>query len=65
MADTCPICHDSSAHKLRAYIREFDSLTPSDHQSADDKLNYGSDVFPWKHAAALKNEQHTGALGQK
>jgi hypothetical protein len=40
MADTCPICHGSLAYKLRAYLQKFGSLSPSDHRSADDKLNY-------------------------
>jgi hypothetical protein len=32
MTDTCPICHDSSAHKLGPYLQEFDLLSPSDHR---------------------------------
>jgi hypothetical protein len=65
MADTCPICHDSSARKLGAYLQEFGSLSPSDHRSMDDKLNCGLDASPRKHATAPRNEQQTGVLGQK
>jgi hypothetical protein len=57
MTDTCPICHNSSAHKLGAYLQEFNLLSPSDHRSAGDKLNYGSGAFPRKHATVPKNEQ--------
>jgi hypothetical protein len=65
MADTSSICHDSSAHKLGAYLQEFDSLSPSDHRSADDKLNCGSKASLRKHEAAPRKERQTGALGQK
>jgi hypothetical protein len=65
MIDTCPICPDSSAHKLGAYLQEFDSLFPSDHRSADDKLNYRSDGFTRKHATAPRNERQTRVLDQK
>jgi hypothetical protein len=51
MVDTCPICHESSAHKLIAYVQELGPLSPTDHRSVDDKLNCGSDVSPRKHAA--------------
>jgi hypothetical protein len=50
------ICPDSSAHKLGACLQEFSSLSPSDHQSGNDMLNCGSDVFLRKHAAAPGNE---------
>jgi hypothetical protein len=65
MIDTCPICTDSSAHKLVTYLQEFGSLSPSDHRSMDDKMNCGSDASSRKHAAALRNEQQTGVLSQK
>jgi hypothetical protein len=63
--DTCPIYHDSLAYKLGAYLQEFDSLAPSDHRSANDKLNCGSDVSLRKHAAAPRSERQTEVLGQK
>jgi hypothetical protein len=65
MPDSCPICHDSSAHKLRAYLQEFDLLALSDHRSVDDKLNCGLDMSPRKHAAASRNEQQTKVLSQR
>jgi hypothetical protein len=55
--DTCPIYHGGSAHKLGAYLQEFDSLSPSDDRSTDDKLSYGSDASPRKRAAAPRNER--------
>jgi hypothetical protein len=45
---------------LGAYLQGFDSLFLSDHQPMVDKLNYGSDAFPRKHAAIPRNEQWTG-----
>jgi hypothetical protein len=51
MVDTCPICHESSAHKLIAYVQELGSLPLTSHRSMDDKLNCGSDVSPRKHVA--------------
>jgi hypothetical protein len=65
MVDTCPICPDSSTHKLGAYLQGFHSLFLCDHRSTGDKLNYGPDAFPWKHAVVPRNEQRTRALGQK
>jgi hypothetical protein len=65
MADTCPICPGSSAHKLGVYLQEFDLQFSSDHRSADDKLDYGSNAFSMKYAAAPRNQQQTKALGQK
>jgi hypothetical protein len=50
------------AHKLGAYIQELDSLSPSYHQFADDKLSYGSGVSPRKHATAPRNVRRTRAL---
>jgi hypothetical protein len=38
------ICPNSSAHRLKAYLQELGSLSPSDHRSADDMLNSGSDA---------------------
>jgi hypothetical protein len=65
MTDTCHISHDSLAHKLGAYLQELGSLSVSDHQSADDKLNYGLDVSPKKHAASPRNERQNRTLCQK
>jgi hypothetical protein len=62
MTDTCPICPDSLAHKPGAYLQGFGLLSPSDHQSTNDKLNYGSDVFLGKHAAAPRNGPQIGSL---
>jgi hypothetical protein len=55
MTDTCSICHDSSAHKLRAYLQ--DSLSSSNLRSADDTLSCGLDVSPWKHELAPRSER--------
>jgi hypothetical protein len=65
VVDTCPICHDSSEHKLGAYLKKFDSLAPSDHRSVDDKLNCGSDESPRKCVVAPKSERQIGALSQR
>jgi hypothetical protein len=65
MTNTCPICHDSLAHKLGAYLQEFDSLTLCDHRSMDDKLNCRSDVSQRNHVAALRNEGQTWVLSQR
>jgi hypothetical protein len=65
MVDTCPICLDSLAHKLRVYPQESDSPSLSDDRSANDMLSCGSDASPRKHAAAPRSERQTGALGQK
>jgi hypothetical protein len=53
--DTCPICVGSSVHKLGAYPQESDLPSLSDHQSMDDMLSYGSDVFPRKLTAAPRS----------
>jgi hypothetical protein len=65
MASICPICPDSLAHKLRAYLQELGSISPSDHRSVDDMLNCGLDAFPSKHVAASKNKQQTRVLYRK
>jgi hypothetical protein len=61
MVNTCLICPENSARKLRAYLQEFDLLFLSDHRSVGDKASCGSDASPKKQAAAPRNEQQTGA----
>jgi hypothetical protein len=59
-ADTCLIYLGSSVHKLRAYPKESDSPSLSDHWSADDMLSCGSDASPRKHAALLGASNELG-----
>jgi hypothetical protein len=60
MIGTCPICPGSLAHKPGAYPQESNSPSLPDHRFADDMLSYGSNVSPWKHAAAPRSERHIG-----
>jgi hypothetical protein len=58
MVDTCPICHESLAHKLIAYVQELGSLS-----------HCGSDVSPRKYAVTprmsdkLASSVRNGGLG--
>jgi hypothetical protein len=65
MADTCPNCPGGSSYMHEAYPRALGSLALFHHRPVGDKLNCGSSGCLEKRAAAPRNEQQIGPLGQR